>query len=119
GSSKMRADGPSLPPTATPLGTCAMSASTMLPGRRVGKYTIVAHLATGGMGTVYRAKDESLGRTVAIKILTPELSSNPILVERFKREARAAARLQHRNIVALYDHGEVDGLHYLVMELIK
>src|SRR4051794_24493997 len=96
GSSMMRADGPSLRPT-TYLGTCAMSASTMLPGTRVGKYLIQAHLATGGMGTVYRAMDEALGRVVALKVLTPELSSNPILVERFRREARAAARLQHKN----------------------
>lgn len=89
-----------------------------MPGATIGKYRILAHIATGGMGTVYQARDEELGRIVALKVLTPELSNNPILVDRFKREARAAARLQHKNIVTLYEYGTADGLYYLAMEYI-
>src|SRR3954447_9710390 len=96
-----------------------MSSSTSPPGALIGKYRILAHVATGGMGTVYRARDEELGRIVALKVLEPRLSGNPILVERFKREARAAARLQHKNIVMLYEYGAADGLYYLAMEYVQ
>ncbi len=96
-----------------------MSTSTSLPGARVGKYRILAHIATGGMGTVYKARDEDLQRTVALKVLSPELASNEVLVERFRREARHAARLTHRNIVTLYECGQADGLHFLAMEYIE
>jgi serine/threonine protein kinase len=96
-----------------------MSTSTSLPGARIGKYRIVAHIATGGMGTVYKARDEELQRMVALKVLSPELANNPILVERFRREAIHAARLTHRNIVTLYECGQADGLHYLAMEYIE
>ena len=70
------------------------------------------------MGLVYKAKDEQLGRIVALKILAPELSRNPILVERFRREARHAASLTHKNIVTLYESDEADGYHYLAMEFV-
>jgi serine/threonine-protein kinase len=96
-----------------------MSTSTSLPGARIGKYRIVAHIATGGMGTVYKALDEELQRTVALKVLSPDLASNEILVKRFKREAIHAARLSHRNIVTLFECGQADGLHYLAMEYIE
>src|SRR5437870_3551565 len=78
------------PSSTRPLGFRAMTVSTALPGGRIGKYTLLAHVATGGMGTVYRARDEDLGRVVALKVLNPELSGNPLLVQRFKLEARAA-----------------------------
>ena len=71
------------------------------------------------MGHVYRARDEQLGRIVALKILSPELSRNPILVERFRREARHAACLTHKNIVALFEADEADGYHYLAMEFVE
>jgi serine/threonine-protein kinase len=97
-----------------------MSSSTSQPGARIGKYRILAHVATGGMGTVYRARDEELGRIVALKVLAPELSNNPILVTRFKREARAAGRLTHKNIVTLYEYGQTEeGLYFLAMEFIQ
>ena len=70
-----------------------MSGSPSLPMSRIGKYAILSHIATGGMGTVYRARDEESGEVVALKVLAPELASNPVLVERFKREARHAAAL--------------------------
>jgi serine/threonine-protein kinase len=96
-----------------------MQSSTSPPGARIGKYRILAHIATGGMGAVYKARDELLGRVVALKVLAPELAQNPILIERFKREARHAARLAHKNIVTLYESDEADGLHYLAMEFIE
>jgi serine/threonine-protein kinase len=95
-----------------------MASSTSLPGA-IGKYTILEHIATGGMGSVYRARDDMLGRIVALKVLTPELANNPVLLERFRREARAAARLVHKNIVTLYECGEADGLHYIALEYIR
>ena len=95
-----------------------MQSSTSLPGAHIGKYRLLSLIATGGMGRVYKAKDEQLGRIVALKILAPELSHNPILVERFKREARHAASLTHKNIVTLYESDEADGYHYLAMEFV-
>jgi serine/threonine-protein kinase len=95
-----------------------MQPCTSLEGARIGKYHLLAHVATGGMGAVYKAKDEHLGRIVALKLLSQDLSSNPALVERFKREARHAAKLSHKNIVTLYDYDTVDGYHYITMEFI-
>ena len=96
-----------------------MQSSTSLPGARIGKYQLLALIASGGMGHVYKARDERLGRVVALKILSPELSRNPVLVERFRREARHAACLTHKNIVALFEADEADGFHYLAMELVE
>lgn len=96
-----------------------MRSSTSLPGASIGKYRLIRHIADGGMGSVFRARDEQTGTVVAIKILSPELSSNPILVERFRREAIHAARLQHKNIVGIIEADESNGFHYLVMEYIE
>jgi serine/threonine-protein kinase len=96
-----------------------MSSSASPPGAQIGKYQILAHIATGGMGTVYQARDEVLGRVVALKVLDPDLASNPVLLERFRREARAASRLVHKNIVTLYECGEANGLYYIAMEYIE
>src|SRR5437588_12014940 len=93
--------------------------STSVPITRVGKYSILAHIGVGGMANVYRARDEELGRIVALKVLTPDLARNPVLLTRFRREARAASRLVHKNIVTLYEFGEADGLFYLAMEHIE
>ncbi len=85
---------------------------------RFGKFEVLAHLATGGMGAVYRARDTETGREVALKILPPELAAKPALRERFKREARAAAQLSHENIVALYEVGEINDLLFLALEYV-
>jgi serine/threonine protein kinase len=77
---------------------------------------ILERIGSGGMGCVYKAKQKELDRIVALKILPDELGRDPKFAERFGREAKALARLQHPNIVALFEIGEVDGLHYLVME---
>jgi serine/threonine-protein kinase len=86
---------------------------------RIGKYRVVAHLATGGMGAVYKAYDSETKRDVALKVLTPEMASKPIMVERFKREAKHARKLRHRNIVEVYDCDEADGCFYIAMEFVE
>jgi hypothetical protein len=87
----------------------------IVPGSRLGAYEVVSPLGAGGMGEVYRAKDTRLDRTVAIKVLSGSLSSDPLARERFEREARAISALDHPNICPLYDVGEQDGCAYLVM----
>ena len=83
-----------------------------------GRYQIVRHLARGGMAEVYLARDLLLDRPVALKVLFPEFSSDRNFVERFRREARAAANLNHPNIVAVYDWGEEGGTYFIVMEFV-
>ena len=79
---------------------------------------ILEVIGQGGMGVVYRAKQRKLDRVVALKILTPGAAKDPAFAERFHREARALARLNHPNILTVYDFGEADGLFYLVMEYV-
>src|SRR6188508_2005403 len=87
-------------------------------GTPLGPYRIVAPLGKGGMGEVYRAQDDRLGRSVAIKVLPSEVSSDPDRRRRFEREARAIAALNHPHICAVHDVGHQDGVDYLVMELL-
>jgi len=84
-----------------------------------GRYHVRERIAAGGMGEVFRAQDAVLGREVAIKVLHRSLASDQGFVERFRREARAAATLNHPNIVAVYDWGAVDGIYYMVMEYVQ
>jgi Tol biopolymer transport system component len=88
-------------------------------GTRFGPYEIVAPLGAGGMGEVYRARDERIGRDVAIKVLPAELAADPDRLRRFEQEARAAGQLNHPNILALYDVGSHEGSPYLVSELLE
>ncbi|MDQ4068069.1 MAG: Stk1 family PASTA domain-containing Ser/Thr kinase [Actinomycetota bacterium] len=83
-----------------------------------GRYQIVRHLARGGMAEVYLARDLLLDRPVALKVLFPEFASDRSFVERFRREARSAANLNHPNIVSIYDWGEEDGTYFIVMEYV-
>ncbi len=84
-----------------------------------GRYKLGDLVASGGMGTVYRATDERLGRSVAVKILKENLVGDPQFVERFRREARAVASLSHPNIANIYDYGQDDERHYIVMEFVE
>ncbi len=86
--------------------------------RRMGDYRIIEHLGGGGMGTVYRAVHEQMGRVVALKVLRPEVQQDPLLLKRFEREVRTAALLKHPNIVTAFDAREFDGQHFLIMELV-
>ena len=83
-----------------------------------GRYAVEARLAHGGMSTVYVATDTRLGRRVAVKVMQPALAEDPEFVARFNREARAAARLSHPDVVAVYDQGADDGHVFLVMEYV-
>jgi len=85
-------------------------------GTRLGVYEVVAPLGAGGMGEVYRARDTRLDRTVAIKVLPSHVSNDPALRERFEREARTIAALNHPHICTLHDVGQQDGTEFLVME---
>ena len=89
------------------------------PGTRLGPYEIASALGAGGMGEVYRARDTRLERTVAIKILPESLSSDRERLERFQEEARILSTLNHPNLMAIYDVGSQDGLHFLVSEFFE
>ena len=84
-----------------------------------GRYHVIDRIAAGGMGEVFRARDAVLDREVAIKVLHRSLAGDQGFVERFRREARAAASLSHPNIVAVHDWGAVDGIYYMVMEYVR
>jgi eukaryotic-like serine/threonine-protein kinase len=88
-------------------------------GTKLGPYDIVAPLGAGGMGEVYRARDRRLERTVAIKILPAEFSSDPVRKQRFEREAKTISNLNHPHICVLHDIGHQDGIDYLVMECVE
>ena len=102
---------PSLSATSSgtaPLGFC-----------RLGDFRIIREIGRGGMGVVYEAEQESLGRRVAVKVLPSIHLSSPSAVRRFRREAKAAARLHHTNIVPVFGVGEQEGIHYYVMQYIR
>jgi eukaryotic-like serine/threonine-protein kinase len=80
------------------------------------RYKILTRIGTGGMADVFCAEDQQLGRKVALKLLHPRFAEDPEFVERFRREASAAAGLQHPNVVGVYDRGEWDGTYYIAME---
>jgi serine/threonine protein kinase/dipeptidyl aminopeptidase/acylaminoacyl peptidase len=91
---------------------------TLSAGTRLGPYEILTPIGAGGMGEVYRARDERLKREIAIKVLPSELASDPERRMRFEREARAASGLSHPNILTIYDIGSADSTVYIAMELI-
>jgi serine/threonine protein kinase len=90
------------------------------PGSRLDAYEILGPLGTGGMGEVWLARDTSLGRKVALKLLPPDLTRDPLRVARFQQEARAASALSHPNVCHIYALGQTsDGQHYIAMELVE
>jgi len=89
-----------------------LGAGTLVDGR----YRVLSRLGSGGMADVFLAEDEQLGRKVALKLLHRRFSEDPGFVERFRREAQAAAGLQHPNVVSVYDRGAYDGTYYIAME---
>jgi serine/threonine protein kinase/WD40 repeat protein len=88
-------------------------------GTRLGSYEVLAPIGAGGMGEVYRARDSRLGREVALKILPAAFASDPDRVRRFEQEGRAAAALNHPNIVVIYDAGSEGGVYYVAIELLE
>src|SRR5450432_410015 len=90
----------------------------LISGTKLGAYEIQSPLGTGGMGEVYRATDTKLGRDVALKVLPTEMARDPERLMRFQREARAVAALNHPHIVTIFSVEELDGVHFLTMELV-
>jgi len=90
-----------------------------LEGRRLGHFLIEAFVGGGGMGAVFRGRDMTLGRTVAVKVLSREQGEDPETLRRFRNEAQSAARLDHENVARVYFVGEDDGWHYIVFEFIE
>ncbi len=94
--------------------------SALVTGQRFAdRYEVLATIGEGGMGMVYHARDEELGEDVAIKTLRPELVSNPVVIERFKRETRLARKITHKNVVRTHDFGEWRNVYFLTMEYVE
>src|SRR6202790_2906279 len=91
----------------------------ILPGRRLGPHEILTAVGAGGMGEVYRARDTRLDRIVAIKVLPAHLADRSELRERFEREARTIASLNHPHICTLFDIGQQDGIDYMVTDYLE
>jgi serine/threonine protein kinase len=89
-----------------------------LAGRTLGPYRLQSQIGAGGMGAVYRAWDERLGRSVAVKVLAARAAASPELERRLATEARAAAAIVHPNVVTIHDVGSADGITYVVAELV-
>src|SRR5437764_9110756 len=84
-----------------------------------GRYEVDSVLGRGGMAEVYRGRDQILGRPVAVKVLGSQFSRDESFVTRFRREAQAAAALNHPNVVSVFDTGSDDGTHFIVMEYVQ
>jgi len=96
-----------------------MSSQADLTGTTLGRFRLGPKLGAGGMGVVYLAEDQSLGRRVAVKVLPPELVADPVRRQRFLREAQSAAAVSHPNIAMVHDIGELGGCTFIVMEYIE
>src|SRR5262249_28410411 len=114
----------SVPPNVpTPLPSGPAAAIDLLPEQMFGRYRILRKLGEGGMGSVYLAHDTQMDRLVALKVPKFKAEDNstnlPEILERFYREARAAATLDHPNICTVYDVNEINGIHYLTMAYVE
>src|SRR5918997_3798121 len=88
-------------------------------GNELHHYRISEKIGAGGQGTVYKALDTKLGRTVVLKVLPPELTSRAASLKRFEREARLASALDHPNICTIFDLGNADGTHFIAMQYVE
>ena len=109
----------SVPPLGSAAQRISESTRESLAGRSVGAYRLLSLLGAGGMGEVYRARDTTLGRDVAIKVLPQAFTTDPDRLARFEREARMLAALNHPHICAIYGVEEADGIRALVLELVE
>lgn len=93
---------------------------SLMPGTILGaRYEILDTIGEGGMGAVYKARDRELGRIVALKVIRPELASNPDILQRFKQEILLASKVTDRNIIRIYDLGDADGVKFITMEYVE
>src|SRR5215472_101529 len=95
--------------------TRALGANKILGGR----YEIIEMLGEGGMGTVYRARDNEVDRIIALKVIRPDLAANPEILRRFKQELVLARQITHKNVIRIYDLGEADGVKFITMEYVE
>ncbi len=102
-------------PSLTPSGAPVLKPGTLLNSR----YEILELLGEGGMGAVYKARDQELGRFVALKVIRPDLASDPAILQRFKQEVILAHQVAHKNVVRTYDLGEADGVRFITMEFLE
>jgi eukaryotic-like serine/threonine-protein kinase len=115
----------SLPAASTPSGARALSGiymkeAILQPGDVIGgRYEILLLLGEGGMGAVYKALDREVERTVALKLIRPELASNPAILARFKQELLTATQVTHKNVIRIYDISEADGVKFITMEFVE
>ncbi|MGZ3723252.1 MAG: serine/threonine-protein kinase, partial [Bdellovibrionales bacterium] len=86
---------------------------------QIGPYKIIRAIGSGGMGEVYLASEERLGRNVALKVITPELANNASTLRRFETEGRTLAMINHKNVVSVYAIDYIDGFHFIAMEYIE
>jgi len=101
-------------------GMLADEPSEFLPGQKIGRFEILCSLGAGGMGQIYLANDENLGRKIALKLISREFATDPHRVHRFEQEARAASALNHPNVCVIHDVGKTDtGRHFIAMEHIQ
>src|SRR5216683_6884664 len=112
-----RPNSPLPPPRPT---SSAWQLPALPPGMMLGgRYEILQTIGEGGMGAVYKAEDRELGRTVALKVIRPELASNPDILQRFKQEILLASKVTDRNIIRIYDLGDADGMKFITMEFVE
>jgi Tol biopolymer transport system component len=101
------------------LNDAQLPAPVLQPGDRIGAFDVIGALGSGGMGEVYRARDQKLGREVALKLLPPAFANDPQRLARFERESRILASLNHPHIAAIHSVEQLDGIHVLVLELVE
>src|SRR5947209_1017234 len=107
-------------PVSPGVASNVLSGRLLLPGMVIGnRYEILQVLGEGGMGAVYKARDVELDRVIALKVIRPELASNPEILQRFKQELILARQVTDRNVIRIFDMGEADGIKFITMEYVQ
>jgi serine/threonine protein kinase len=108
------------PRTAPPSNFASGNQSLLLPGAVLGqRYEIQQVLGQGGMGAVYKARDREVDRTIALKVIRPDLAGNSSIIDRFKQELVLSHQVTHKNVVRIYDLGEADGVKFITMAYVE